>query len=105
MIRWDWVYDLFESHKEVMLHSSLSAVLIVTDKQDPSLVIDISRLYELFLFHGYTALGLFFKTTHFIAEAFPDIELDPYESLQSVVGKNILLYLGRKFIVQRPSHY
>ena len=54
------VYDLFESHKEVMLHSSLSAAN-VTDKQDPSLVIDISRLYELFLFHGYTALGLFFS--------------------------------------------
>ena len=53
MIRWDLVYDLFESHKEVMLHSSLSAVN-VTDKQDRSLVIDISRLYELFLFHGYT---------------------------------------------------
>ena len=78
MIRWDLVYDLFESHKEVMLHSSLSAVN-VTDKQDPSLVIDISRLYELFLFHGYTALGLFFKATHFIAEAFLVKELDPYE--------------------------
>ena len=47
MIRWDLVSDLFESHKEVMLQSSLNAVN-VTDKQDPSLVIDISRLYELF---------------------------------------------------------
>ena len=47
-------------------------------------MIDISRLYELFLFHGYTALGLFFKTTHFIAEAFPDIELDPYERVYKV---------------------
>ena len=83
MIRWDLVYDLFESHKEVMLHSSLSAVN-VTDKQDPSLVIDISRLYELFLFHGYTALGLFFKATHFIAEAFLDKELDPYERVYKV---------------------
>ena len=83
MIIWDLVYDLFESHKEVMLHSSLSAVN-VTDKQDPSLVIDISRLYELFLFHGYTALGLFFKATHFIAEAFLDKELDPYERVYKV---------------------
>ena len=84
MIRWDLVYDLFELHKEVMLHSSLSAVN-VTDKQDPSLVIDISRLYELFLFHGYTALGLFFKATHFIAEAFLDKELDPlYERVYKV---------------------
>ena len=85
MIRWDLVYDLFESHKEVMLHSSLSAVN-VTDKQDPSLVIDIlSRFYELFLFHGYTSLGLFFKATHFIAEAFLDKQLDPYyESVYKV---------------------
>ena len=83
MIRWDLVYDLFESHKEVMLHSSLSAVN-VTDKQDPSFVIDLSRLYELFLFHGYTALGLFFKATHFIAEAFLDKELDPYERVDKV---------------------
>ena len=83
MIRWDLVYDLFESHKEVMLQSSLNAVN-VTDKQDPSLVIDISRLYELFLFHGYTALGLFFKTTHFIAEDFLDKELDPYERVYKV---------------------
>ena len=47
-------------------------------------MIDISRLYELFLFHGYTALGLFFKATHFIAEAFLDKELDPYERVYKV---------------------
>ena len=57
-------------------------------------MIDISRLYELFLFHGYTALGLFFKTTHFIAEAFPDIELDPYERVYKVGGQKHSSLLG-----------
>ena len=47
-------------------------------------MIDISRLYELFLFHGYTALGLFFKATHFIAEAFLNKQLDPYERVYKV---------------------
>ena len=84
------VCDLFESHKEVMLHSSLSAVN-VTDKQDPSLVIDISRLYE---FHGYTALGLFFKATHFIAEAFLDKELDPYERVYKVWWAKTFFSIG-----------
>ena len=61
-----------------MLHSSISAVN-VTDKQDPSQVTDISQLYELFIFHGYTALGLYFKAVHFLAEAFLDKEINPYE--------------------------
>ena len=52
--------QFFQTHKEVMLHSSISAVN-VTDKQDPSQVTDITQLYELFIFHGYTALGLYFK--------------------------------------------
>ena len=78
LIRWDLVYNFFQTHKEVMLHSSISAVN-VTDKQDPSQVTDISQLYELFIFHGYTALGLYFKAVHFLAEAFLDKEINPYE--------------------------
>ena len=63
-----------------MLHSSISAVN-VTDKQDPSQVTDISQLYELFILHGYTALGLYSKAVHFLAEAFLDKEINPYERL------------------------
>jgi hypothetical protein len=48
MIRRNLVYNIFQNHEEPMLHSSIRAVN-VTDKQDPSLVTDISRLHD-FLF-------------------------------------------------------
>ena len=35
--------------------------------------------FESFIFHGYTALGLYFKAVHFLAEAFLDKEINPYE--------------------------
>ena len=78
LIRWDLVYDLFSDHPEVMRYSSLGAVN-VTDKQDPSLVTDLTRLHEVFSHFGYQATGMYFKALHFLCEAFLDKSLDPYE--------------------------
>jgi hypothetical protein len=54
------VFELFEKRPELLAESSLSA-LLVSDKQDPSLVIDISALYKHFLDAGYSALGMYLK--------------------------------------------
>lgn len=78
VIRWDLVYEFFTEHKHLMQYTSLNAVN-VSDKQDPSHVTDISCLHEHFAHHGYKALGMFFKAVHFLAEAFLDKTLDPYQ--------------------------
>lgn len=49
---------------------------IVSDKQDPSLVIDISALYKHFLDAGYAALAIFYLT-----EAFYNKSLTPTERM------------------------
>ena len=72
------MYDFFISHPEIMRYSSLSA-LNVADKQDPSLVTDISRLHEVFTHYGYAATGMYFKALHYLCVAFLDKSLDPYE--------------------------
>ena len=82
-VRWDLIYTFFKFHPEVMLHASISAMNL-TDKQDPSLVMDISRLYEFLITYEYTSLGLYFKATHYIAEAYLDKQLDPYQRVYKV---------------------
>lgn len=52
----------------MLAYTSLSA-LNLTDRQDPSLVPDLSCLYKYFLREGYSAIGLYLKSIHFIAEA------------------------------------
>ena len=61
-----------------MQYSSLSAVNCV-DKQDPSLVGDISRLHEHFTKNGYFACGMFWKSLQYFNEGLLDKTLDPYQ--------------------------
>lgn len=78
MVRWDLVWDLFTNKPELLQHCSLSA-LVVKDKQDPSLVTDLTCLYKYFLEEGYHALGMYLKCTHWLCEAFLDKDLSPME--------------------------
>ena len=77
------MYDLFNEHPELMLHSSLSAMNF-TDKQDPSLVCDITRLYENFKHHVYEACGVYFKALHYFNEAFLDKNMDPHDRANKI---------------------
>ena len=77
------MYDFFTDHPEYMRFSSLSA-LNVTDKQDPSLVTDLTRLHEVFSYHGFEATGMYLKALHFMCDAFLEKELSPYDRLYKV---------------------
>ena len=78
VIRWDYVYEMFINHPELLQYSSLSAVNM-TDKQDPSLVGDITCLYEHFLKQGYSAMGMYLKCIKFLCESFLDKNCSPDE--------------------------
>ena len=80
IVRWDLVCVLFTNRPELLQHCSLSA-LIVKDKQDPSLVTDLTCLYKYFLEEGYTALGMYLKCTHWLCEAFLVKNMSPMERL------------------------
>ena len=79
-LRWDYVFELFEKRPYLLQASSLSA-LIISDKQDPSLVIDISSLYKHFLEEGYHGLGMYLKSIFLLTEAFYDKTLTPQERM------------------------
>lgn len=69
---------MFSDNRSLIQHSSLSAVNL-TDRQDPSLVGDLSCLYKYFLKEGYSATGMFLKCIQFLCEAFLDKNLSPAE--------------------------
>ena len=75
-MRWDFVFQLFGDNKEAMKHSTLSA-LLVSDKQDPALVGEITSLYKWFIKTGFYALGLYLKAIQFLTECFYDKTLTP----------------------------
>ena len=80
VMRWDYVYKLIIKNPQLLQHCSLSG-LNFTDKQDPSLVADVSCLYKYFLDAGYSALGMYLKCTHLLIEAFLDKSLTPEERI------------------------
>lgn len=65
VIRWDYVFEL--------------SGVNMTDKQDPSLVTDISRLYKHFLEQGYSATGMYLKCIQLLGESFMEKSLSPEE--------------------------
>lgn len=71
VIRWDYIYDLIIDHPELLQHCGLSSINL-TDKQDPSLVTDLSCLWKYFIKYGYSALGMYLRCTQYICEAFLD---------------------------------
>ena len=79
-IRWDFVLYLYIqlSKKGEPLDIPLSS-LIVADRQDPSMVGDVSCCYQVFLNNGFTATGMYLKSTQFLSEAFFDKALWPEE--------------------------
>ena len=92
MVRWDLVWDLFTKRPELLQHCSLSA-LIVKDKQDPSLVTDLTRLYKYFFEEGYTALGMYLKCTHWLCEAFLVKNMSPMERLHRAYYAKTFFYV------------
>ena len=73
-MRWYYVFELFENC------SSLSA-LVISDRQDPSLVADIACLYKRFIYEGYHALGMYLKAVQYLTESFYHQNMTPEEKL------------------------
>ena len=93
-MRWDFVFQLFGDNKEAMKHSTLSA-LLVSDKQDPALVGDITSLYKWFIKASFYALGLYLKAIQFLTECFYDKNFDSRgESLPCLVGQDLFCDLA-----------
>ena len=91
VVRWDHIWDFFATRPELLQHCSLSAI-VVKDKQDPSLVTDLTCLYKYFLSEGYLALGMYLKCTHFLCEAFLDKELSPMERVYKAYYAKAFFY-------------
>eukprot|EP00116_Pleurobrachia_bachei_P001650 sb/3461912/ len=82
VIRWNFVLDVVKKldRLEEPHNMSLSGLLI-TDRQDPSIVADICCHYQVFVNNGYYALGLYMKAIQFLTEAFYDRSLWPEERI------------------------
>ena len=80
VIRWDYIYYLIIDHPELLQHCGLSSINL-TDKQDPSLVTDLSCLWKYFVKYGYPALGMYLRCTQYICEAFLDKIFAPLDRL------------------------
>ena len=78
-----YIFQCFIEQDELMLHSSLSAVN-VSDKQDPSLVADVTCLHMYFTKYGYLAIGVYLKALQYLLEAFLQKDLSPYERTYKV---------------------
>ena len=65
----------------MLAHTTLSA-LNLTDRQDPSLVSDLTCLHKYFLKEGYSATALYFRSLQYLAEAFLDKSLSPEERVE-----------------------
>ena len=78
VVRWDYILDLVNKDPNIFTACTLSAINL-TDRQDPSLVSDLSSCYKFFLQAGYFAMGIYMKALQLLCEAFLDQDLTPYE--------------------------
>ena len=69
VVRWEIIYLMAEKDPEFLLKSGKSAVNRA-DKQDPSLVSDISHQYQRFLTEGWFGKGIYLKAIQLFTEAF-----------------------------------
>ena len=76
VVRWDYVLELADRNEAFLFQCGKSAVNMI-DKQDPSLVTDISCLYQYFLDAGMYGMGLYFKSIHLFLTAFYHPSLTP----------------------------
>ena len=83
MIRWDYVFELIKIRPDLLVHCSLSAVLL-SDKQDPSLASELSCLYKHFFKEGYSAMGMYLKCIHYLMDAYLNKYLSPEERVFKV---------------------
>ena len=81
VIRWDLMFDLAIKVPEFLLMCSKSAINLL-DKQDPSLVGELSAQYQLFLDNGYHGMGIYLKALQLFLEAFLDPDLCPTRKIQ-----------------------
>ena len=81
VIRWDLMFDLAIKVPEFLLMCSKSAINLL-DKQDPSLVGELSAQYQLFLDNGYHGMGIYLKALQLFLEAFLDPDLCPTRRIQ-----------------------
>ena len=94
-MRWDYVYDLLSKRQEILTHCTISS-LNLSDKQDPSMAVELFTLYDYFFAEGYTAMGMFLKAGHFMMEAFLRKDIDPYRRVYLAwYAKSFFVYWDR----------